>query len=407
MPSPVHTGAMIPAPPTDHPQAFRNAGVWYAYLMLGFFTYVLNIQGNILPFLKSELGLSYRVVSLHSSALAAGLLVVGLVGERVLGRLGRRRTFRLGGAGVLLGTLTICAAPTAWVSLAGFTAIGLVGGLVPVVVVAVIADIPAVRRDVAFAEANATAYAFAVMAPLLMGASMALALDWRTPQLLGSAAGIVVVVAGRRAHLVDSPPRVGAAQPLPAAYWAFWLLLALGVAIEFCVLIWAPEYLERVVGLSKAGAATAAAAFFGAMLAGRMATSGLVRLLAPAILYPAALVVSFVGFAMYWALPGPAAAVAGLAVLGLGIAQLYPLTAGFAVRAAGAARERASARLMVAVGLAVLSMPALMGALADEVGLRQAHLALPGLIGAAGVCFAVAMIIQSQRDKRPAHRSAA
>jgi fucose permease len=366
--------------------------------MLGFFTYLLNIQGNIVPFLKSELHLSYRIVSLHSSALAAGLLVTGLVGERVLARLGRRRTVWLGAAGVVAGTLIVCAARSPWISIAGFAANGMVGGLVPMVVVAVIADIPASRRAVAFAEANAMSYAFAIMAPLLMGASVALALDWRTPQLIGVAIGVAILFMHRRTPLAD-PPSVPLAThpPLPAAYWAFWILLALGVSMEFCVHIWSPEFLEQVAGFSKAGAAAAAAAFFAAMLLGRLAGSGLVRVVAPPALYVGALVVAVGGFAVYWGLSGPAAAVAGLAILGLGIAQFYPLTAGFAMHAAGAAGDKASARLMTAVGLAIFSTPAIMGVLADEVGLRLAHLVLPVLMAAATVCFLVAMTLQHRQ----------
>ena len=45
----------------------RDPATWYCYLLLGFFTYLLNIQGNIVPFLQSELELSYRVMSLHSA----------------------------------------------------------------------------------------------------------------------------------------------------------------------------------------------------------------------------------------------------------------------------------------------------------------------------------------------------
>ncbi len=371
--------------------------------MLGLFTFLLNIQGNIVPFLKADLQLSYRVVSLHSSALAVGLLVVGLVGERALFRLGRRGTFWLGIAGSLAGTLIVCAAGTPWMSIAGFTVIGLIGGLVPVVVVAVIADLPAGKRTIAFTESNVMSYVFAVMAPLLMGASVALGLDWRTPQLIGVAAGVLIFMIHRRTCLIDPPPApLAAAPPLPVAYWAFWVLLALGVSMEFSVLIWSPEFLEHVVGLSKAGAATAAASFFVAMLVGRTIGSALVRVVAAPILYVAALVVTFAGFLVYWALTGAIAAIAGLAILGLGIAQFYPLSASFAVHAAGAAGDKASSRLMTAVGLALISTPAIMGALADDVGLRLAHLALPGLIAAAAICFVAAMALQRRAGKATA-----
>ena len=56
---------------------------------------------------------------------------------------------------------------------------------------------------------------------------------------------------------------------------------------------------------------------------------------------------------------------------------------------AGARSDTASARVLLAEGLAILSVPALLGGLADEVGLRLAHLMLPGL-AAALLCLAVA-----------------
>ena len=49
---------------------------------------------------------------------------------------------------------------------------------------------------------------------------------------------------------------------------------------------------------------------------------------------------------------------------------------------------------MIAVGLAILIMPATLGGLADEVGLHNALLMLPVLIVAAFICFAVAQVLQ-------------
>jgi MFS family permease len=117
-----------PAPSKNRP--VRVAGIrrgcvtWYSYLTLGFFTYLLNIQGNILPFLKAELDLSYRAVSLHSSALAAGLIAVGLFGDRVIRRYGRRRALRLGAAGISAGAVLLCLAPVAWASIGSCALMG-------------------------------------------------------------------------------------------------------------------------------------------------------------------------------------------------------------------------------------------------------------------------------------------
>jgi len=104
------------------------------------------------------------------------------------------------------------------------------------------------------------------------------------------------------------------------------------------------------------------------------------------------------GFLGYWAIGGPLAAVAGLFVLGLGIAMLFPLAIGFAIDAAAPQAARANARIMIAVGLAILSMPILLGGLADRAGLRFAHLLVPALV-LAGLCLFIASR-QLQRSPR-------
>ncbi len=137
--------------------------------MLGFFTYLLNIQGNILPFLKLELDLSFRAVSLHASAIAAGMIVVGLFGDRLVRRYGRRHVLWLGAAGASLGAILLCLAPAAWASIASCALIGCLGALIPAIVPALLADLHGPGRDVAITEASAVSYAFAIAAPLAMG----------------------------------------------------------------------------------------------------------------------------------------------------------------------------------------------------------------------------------------------
>jgi hypothetical protein len=70
----------------------RDSLTWYSYLALAFFSYLNSIQGNLIPFLKTELNLTYSEVSLHPSALAVGSVLVGLAGDRVIRRFSGRRT---------------------------------------------------------------------------------------------------------------------------------------------------------------------------------------------------------------------------------------------------------------------------------------------------------------------------
>ncbi|PZV38458.1 hypothetical protein, partial [Mesorhizobium kowhaii] len=57
--------------------------IWQLYLVLGFFQFVISLQGNIFPFLRVELDISYRTIGLHPTAFACGIILVGLLGPRV------------------------------------------------------------------------------------------------------------------------------------------------------------------------------------------------------------------------------------------------------------------------------------------------------------------------------------
>jgi hypothetical protein len=54
--------------PLSDTQSLRRGGIkrgvvtLYCYLMYGFFMYLLTIQGNIIPFLRSELHLSSKIL---------------------------------------------------------------------------------------------------------------------------------------------------------------------------------------------------------------------------------------------------------------------------------------------------------------------------------------------------------
>lgn len=376
----------------------RGPVTWYVYLLLGYITFALNVQGNVLPFLKADLDLSYRMASLHSSAMAAGMIVVGLFGDRIIRLTGRRLGLRLGALGVVAGLATLALAPSVTFSIAGCLIIGLFGSLIPAIGFAVLADDQPRYRDVAYGESNAVSYAFAIFAPLAMSASVAASLGWRVPLIAGVLVGLVLVWTFRAAPLPQSlRPAASKTDALPPAFWAYLFLLCLSGSIEFAVLLFAPTFLEQVVGLSKATAAGASAAFFLAMLGGRLAGSVLVRIFPVPGLLVASLFVALAGFFLYWSGEGPLAAVPGLFIAGLGIALLFPLTLSLAVNAAGDREDAASARVPLSAGLAILIAPAVLGWIADETGLRNALLVIPALIGAAFVCFAVARSLERRR----------
>ena len=373
----------------------RTRLTWYAYLLSGYFTFIISLQGNIIPFLRDELRLSYAAVSLHPSALAAGMMATGLFTERAVAAFGRRWTCLIGVAGCIGGLLAICAAGAAAASIAGCALVGLTGGMLPGVVGGLLADLHRGARDQAFTECGAVTYACAITANLATGIAAGFAFGWRGALLFGVACGLLLVAIFFRDALPAPARRADQApERVPAASWAFLIMLGLGVALEMTFLIWSPAYLEQVVGLPRAAAVTAAAAFPAAMLLGRWAGSVVVRRVAPAILYPAALCLIAPGFLAFWGGFSASVAVFGLFLVGLAVALLYPLSLSFAVGAAGAAANAASARSGLASGAAVLTAPIALGALADQVGLSRAYLIAPILAAAILLCFVTARTVE-------------
>lgn len=373
----------------------RSRLTWYAYLLSGFFTIMLNIQGNIIPFLRDELALSYRAVGLHPSAIAAGMIVAGAITERVLAALGRRGALRVAVGGSLAGMAMLGLAPSAVVSVGGCLLVGLTGAMIPGIVAGLLAQLHGPARDQAYAECGAVTYVCAMTASLAVAAAVALGLGWRAALLLAAAFGLTIVFTLGRDPMPDPPSRASrGVTALPPACRAYLVTLGLGVALEFSVLLWCPAFLEQVVGLTRPQAAAGAAAFAAAMLLGRWGGSVVLRVLRPTLLYLAALALVVPGFAMYWGVATPAVAIVGLFVIGLSAALLYPLSMGFMVGAAGVAGDAAAARSAFAAGTALLLSPLVLGGLADAVGLSAAHLVIPGLAAAIALCFALARTLE-------------
>ena len=162
----------------------------------------------------------------------------------------------MGVFGFATAAVLLCLASAAPVSIASFALLGMSGAFIPVIVFSTLADVHAEKRAVAFNKVTAIASIFGIIAPILTGLCVYAGLGWRSAVVIGVADGVAVLASLTRVCVpaVDT----GASAPsgmLPPAYWAYWTALAFGMATEFCVLLWAPSYLEGVIGLSAAAAA--------------------------------------------------------------------------------------------------------------------------------------------------------
>jgi fucose permease len=366
----------------------RDSATWMTYGLVGFFAFMETVLGPIMPFLRRELDLGYAAASLHFSAFALGAVLLGFFGDRIVGRWGRRAALWGGAFGMAAGALLLILGQSAWGTVPATFAMGICGALLIVTSQAVLSDRHGEYSAVALTESNVTASACAIIAPLLVGASAASGLGWRAA-LVVPAVALVLLAARYFSQPLDLPPNAAEndapadAPTLPPLYWAFWVLVALGVASEWCVGYWGADFLADGTGLTRPAAATSLTAYFAAMLAGRVVSSRLARTLPPAILLAATLFLALFGFPLFWLSPGTLLALAGLFVTGLGIGGVYPLGVSAAIASAPGNTDAAAARLSVGGGGAILVAPFVLGTLADRVGISTAFgIVVPMLLAA-------------------------
>ena len=172
--------------------------------------------------------------------------------------------------------------------------------------------------------------------------------------------------------------------------------LALAGLFAFCVLLsegavndWAAVYLSGDLGTGQGAAAAGLAAFSLTMGIGRLAGDRLSELLGSTRLARGGALVATTGMALALTVGRPAAAVAGFAVMGLGLAALFPL----ALRAAATSGQvpgPAVAAVSAMGYMGLLTGPPVVGLLSDALGLRAALVLVVMLCAtAAGLAGAV------------------
>ncbi len=360
------------------PQPFRRDRLTIlTYALLAFYSYYINGFGPITPFLKDELSLSYTVSSLHYTAFAAGILGAGLGGAALVRRIGRMPALWAGAGGLSVGAVLLVLGRTPFITIGASFVMGLIGSLILAIVPGALSDRHGEQRAVALSEANVVSSATGAIVPLMVGWAARSLGEWRWALGLAVLAPVLLWVGLGRGDMSGTEATVpGAAsprgRPLPLRYWIYWASLVLAISVEFCMILWSADYLENVLGIEKASAAQAVSLFLAAMIAGRWAGSRLVRRISPQRLVFATILVAGAAFLAFWLSRSPMVGLAALFLTGLGVANLYPLILSLAIASAKEKTVEASGRATLASGVAIMTLPLVMGRVADAVGIQLA-----------------------------------
>lgn len=373
--------------PTDSPTFVRDGATVLSYAALGCYTFWLYAFGPAVTLLRDELGFSYTLLGLYSVLWSAGAALAGLGFAFLARRLTRRAHLWFSVLACALGAALFTLTTGTLSTLIAAAVFGLSGTMLLAVVQAVLSDRHGPRRDRALTEANIGAGISAVFAPLVLGALATSVIGWRATFALPAVILLVLYLRFRRAPMPAAPRSRDRARtaPLPVACWLFATFMALGSAIEFCLVFFGPQMLITT-GLSATAASTALGANYLGILIGRILGAALARIPGrTARLLYLSLAVTAASFTLFWLTDSSVLAILGLFLCGVGVANLYPLSLALTLDAAAGQEDQANARSQLIVGLVAAASPLVLGSFADLLGLAVAFTVVPVLIGS-GLC---------------------
>ncbi|MBM6402598.1 MFS transporter [Phycicoccus sonneratiae] len=379
------------ADPAGAAAGFRRDRVtWTLYALLAWFAYLQAVPGLVVPRLRAEMGFGYTVGGLHVAAFAAGATLAGAVSARAERHLGRTRLLWASSGVMALGAalLTLGRQPAATVGAIAVMGVG--GGLLLATVQVGLAEHHAARPAVALTEANvAAAASYLLLAGTLLLAT-AVGLDWRAAVLVSLVAPLLARSANR-GTLVE-PSRGGmdtAGGRLPPIFWVAGGMLMCATAAEWCITAWGATFVQQALDSSPDRAVAVMAGYFGGVLAGRVLGSRLTRRHDPSRLFALALAVALVGFVVAWPSTTPLPSTIGMALLGTGVGNLFPLGLSIAVSVAPQHAAAASGRVVLLTSTAILLAPLTVGTLAEATSLEAALTVVPVLVVLAAVALQV------------------
>ena len=300
-----------------------------------------------------------------------------------------------------MGAVGLVAGRTAEATIGSLLVMGVSGGLLLVTIQALLSDHHGEQRAIALTEANVAASIAYVVLICALSLAAATGAGWRAALLVSLAVPALVWWANRRLS-IEAPPPVAAAAGgarLPGAFWVAAGMLFCTTAAEWCITAWGASFVQDAAGVSADAAVSLMIGYFGGVVVGRAAGSGLARRHAPHRLLAIALVVTAAGFAVLWPAASSLQALLGLTLLGVGLGNLFPLGLSVTVALAPDRAQVASGRAVFMTSFAVLLAPLTVGGLADAISLTAA-LALVVPLTLAGAATALTIVTRASNLNR-------
>jgi len=363
-----------------------------------------------LPAIKASLHLSDGRLGLALFAVPVGAVLTLAISGRIVDAFGAVRVMRVAGLTVPAALVLIgLAGNLPWLMIA----LAFYGAMIGLLDVAMNAC--GARLEIAYGRPILSSLHAAYSVAGLAGAGIGGIFAWQDigpMPTFASAACVLVVLAllagprikippvpGHRADRPGDPPRHTPRQ-ITLTIWVLGLLALCGQLGEGSASDWSAVYLHVNLGSPSGVAAAGLAAFSVTMAAGRMGGDRLAARFGPVTLVRVSGLLAGLGLAAGLLISTPVAAIAGFALLGAGLAGIFPQIVSAAVRLDPARSGRNIGRIAAIAYSGLLGGPVVIGAAASGIGLRDALL-IPAAL-AVGVGLA-ANVLRPRHDRRGAN----
>lgn len=318
---------------------------------------------------RGTVGTLYAVFSVF-------FLAAVVFGGWIYRRLGGRRMMLWSVGGMILGAVSFALSGHVALALVAMALSGLSGGAMEAVANTAISEAFTRQRSFYLNLLHMFFGFGAVIGPRMAGYSLASSGHWRGAYL--ASAGLMLIAYGLGwlydgyAPAEDTTPATKSPRrSLEPQFWLVFLAMAVYVGTEVTINNWSPTYMEEVLGLTKAEAATNLSFYFLFFAGGRLVCSWLSRTIAPQQIVLCLSLGSVGAFLLALSVPGWAMFLV-MPLLGLCFSGLFAnlLALGGALFPEDA--PKATATLVTAMGAGNLVFPWLVGSLSESLGIARA-----------------------------------
>jgi predicted MFS family arabinose efflux permease len=353
--------------------------------------------GVHVPTVKAHYGLGEQALALAMLAGGVGALAALAQAGRIVGRFGPANVAATMGVLCCASVASLLALPFYAALLVVMLAFGITGSLLDVAVNVEATEIERLSGRPLMSGFHGM-FSLGGMAGASLGsAAPALGLSAQGHLFIATGLGAVAVLVASRAMLPVEPAAAGEKHPLSIPRGPLLLLgvlASMGLIAEGAMYDWSVLFMKQERASDASTAALAYASFSGAMAAGRFAGDWVRARMSPTRLMRVSGVLAAAGMALALAVTSPQVALAGFALVGLGLSNVVPVLFSAASQVPGVTPAHGIAAVSGVGYLGMMAGPPLIGLVAEHSSLTA------GLVVV--VVFAVFMALSAKRAMRGA-----